>query len=91
MLEYEYTAEVYKADKRKKEGMRRVDTIEFVAKDIDTAEELGMLLAGQDDKLIIKVFKTYNEVRNAMNGKIVEEHYATPFSCSVASESYWCS
>lgn len=30
-------------------------------------------------------------VVNLMTGKVVEENINTPYSCSVASESYWCS
>lgn len=30
-------------------------------------------------------------VRNAMTGQLVEESINTPWSCSVASETYWCS
>jgi len=30
-------------------------------------------------------------VRNAMSGKLQLEEIGTPFSASVASESYWCS
>ena len=30
-------------------------------------------------------------IRNIMNGKLVEESKDTPYTCSVASETYWCS
>lgn len=30
-------------------------------------------------------------VRNLMTGDLVEESINTPWNCSVASESYWCS
>jgi hypothetical protein len=30
-------------------------------------------------------------VVNMMTGKLVEEPIDTPYACSVASESYWCS
>lgn len=30
-------------------------------------------------------------VRNAMTGQLQEESMETPYSCSVASEAYWCS
>ena len=30
------------------------------------------------------------KVRNLMTGAEVEENINTPYSCSVASESYWC-
>jgi hypothetical protein len=34
--------------------------------------------------------KLTRKVRNLMNGAEVEESINTPYSCSVASESYWC-
>ena len=91
MREQEYTLEVYKADKRKKEGRRLIEVMDVIAKSVDDAEDIAVLKYGADDKLIVEVHKTYREVRNAMNGEIVEERYDTPYSCSVASESYWCS
>lgn len=33
----------------------------------------------------------YRAVRNAMDGRLVKERKDTPFACSVASETYWCS
>ena len=30
-------------------------------------------------------------VRNIMTGEMVEENINTPYTCSVASETYWCS
>jgi heme oxygenase len=87
----EYTIEIYKADKRKKEGRKLVDRIE-----IDAAEKADVVAIAEDTvakgaKLSYEVHESYREVRNAMSGKIVKEHYLTPWSCSVASESYWCS
>lgn len=32
----------------------------------------------------------YRWVQNSMSGRWVEERIDTPYSCSVASESYWC-
>ena len=34
--------------------------------------------------------KLTRKVYNLMNGAEVEESINTPYSCSVASESYWC-
>jgi hypothetical protein len=33
----------------------------------------------------------YKLVENALTGKLVEEPIDLPFTCSVASETYWCS
>ena len=90
MREQEYTLEVYRVDKRRKKGRRLIEVVEVVAKSIDDAEDVALLKYGADDNLFVEVHKTYVDVRNAMTGKIVEERYDTPFSCSVASETYWC-
>ena len=35
--------------------------------------------------------KRTHMVRNLMTGEMVEENVNTPYTCSVASETYWCS
>ena len=94
-----YTVELYKTDKRKKTGKLLIDRSEFDAATKEQAESTETIyLEGMrsrygkgSEKLFTELHITYRDVRNAMNGKIVQEHYLTPFSCSAASESYWCS
>ena len=33
----------------------------------------------------------YHLVRNIMTNRVIEEQDGTPYACSVASETYWCS
>ena len=87
----EYTIEIYKADKRRKDGKRLLERVEIAEKSNQLAEIRAIELTGKDPKLSYVVHETYNEVRNIMSGKIVKEHYLTPYSCSVASEAYFCS
>jgi hypothetical protein len=83
----EYTLEIYKADKRTKEGVRLVEKRDFapVTKDyinsvVNQWNELGF---------IVNVFETYVTKTNMMGGKEFTERYDTPHYCSPASESYW--
>jgi hypothetical protein len=83
----EYTLEIYKSDKRTKEGRRLVDTLDFapVTKDyIDSVVEAKSKLG-----FIVEVFETFVTKTNLMGGKEFRERYDTPHFCSPASESYW--
>lgn len=87
----DYTIEIYKVDKRRKEGKKLIECVEINAPDEATADVRGRELTMHDSKLTFEVHETYRMVRNIMSGRMVREHYKTPYSCSVASESYWCS
>ncbi len=83
----EYTLEIYKADKRTKEGVRLVEKRDFapVTKDYINS------VANQWSELgfIVEVFETYVTRKNLMAGKEFQERYDTPYFCSPSSESYW--
>jgi hypothetical protein len=83
----EYTLEIYKADKRTKEGRRRVETIDFAPSTRDYIETV----VEQKRKLgfIVELFETYVTRKNLMGGKEYQERYDTPRYCSPSSESYW--
>ena len=82
----EYTLEIYKADKRTKEGRRLVEVQEFTATDagIKTLAD-----AIRESGFIVEVFATFVTARNLMTGKEFQERYDTPYFCSARSESYW--
>ena len=83
----EYTLEIYKADKRTKEGKRLVAKQDFdlVTKDyIQTVAESKRKLG-----FIVEVFETYLTKKNLMTGKEYQERYDTPYFCSPSRESYW--
>ena len=83
----EYTLELYKADKRTKEGRRLVSTVDFeaVTKDyIDT-----VVVAKQKLGFIVDLHETYVTRVNMMGGKEYQERYDTPRYCSPSSEAYW--
>ena len=83
----EYTLEIYKADKRTKEGRRLYAKQDFapVTKDYIT------VVAEQKRKsgFIVEVFETYVTRQNIMNGRDFQERYDTPYFCSPSSESYF--
>ena len=86
----EYSIEIYKSDKRMKAGKKLVDVIEIEAVNINDADEIAKeKMKGRGAKFSYELHKTYNDVRNIMSGKIVKEHYKTPYSCSVGSETYF--
>jgi hypothetical protein len=83
----EYTLEIYKSDKRTKEGRRLVEKLEFAP---STKDYIG-IVAEQKRKLglIVEVFETYVTRKSAMDGREFQERYDTPYYCSPRSESYW--
>ena len=83
----EYTLEIYKSDRRTKEGRRLVakqdfapSTDAYIKSVADNKRKLGF---------IVEVFATYVTTRNLMTKKEFQERYDTPYYCSPRSESYW--
>lgn len=83
----EYTLELYKQDKRTKEGKRLVAKEDFapVTKDYIEAVAEGKRRLG----FIVQVFETFVTRKNVMGGKEFQERYDRPYFCSPSSESYW--
>ena len=82
-----YTVEIYKTDRRVKEGQRLVEKRDFdpVTRDyIKTVVE-----AKQDLGFIVELHETFVTKTNLMGGKEFTERYDTPYYCSPSSESYW--
>lgn len=83
----QYTLELYKSDKRTKEGRRLAAVQDFAhcTKDyIETVAEAKRKLG-----FIVEVFETYVIRKNALDGREFEERYDTPYYCSPRSETYW--
>ena len=83
----EYTLEIYKSDKRTKEGRRLVAKQDFepVTKDYIDAVVKSKIKLG----FIVEVFETFVTKNNLIGGKEFQERYDTPYYCSPSSESYW--
>ena len=83
----EYTVELYKADKRTKEGRRLVSvqdyapcTRAYMQAVIESKTKLGF---------IVEASETWVTKRNMMSGKTYRERYDTPYVCSPSNETYW--
>ena len=83
----EYTVELYKADKRTKEGRRLVakedfapSTRAYIKAVIESKTKLGF---------IVEARETWVTKRNMMSGKTYQERYDTPHVCSPSNETYW--
>lgn len=83
----EYTLELYKADRRTKEGRRLVAVQDFAESTVDyiNAVAEGKRRLG----FIVEVFETWVTRKNMMGGKEYKERYDTPNYCSPSSEAYW--
>jgi len=87
-----FTLEIYKMDRRTKEGQRLVGKYDYDRADKAAMErEIAALFPTyrKRDGYIFNVVETYREVTNMITGKTILERYDTPFACSVGSESYW--
>jgi hypothetical protein len=82
-----FTLEIYKSDKRAKEGKRLVTKQDFGPSTKDYIE----VVAESKRKLgfIVEVFQTYETKQNLMTGKTYKERYDTPYFCSPSSETFW--
>ena len=83
----EYTLEIYKSDKRTKEGKRLVAKQDFAPSTVDyiSAVAEGKRRLG----FIVEVFETFVTRKNLQSGREFQERYDTPYFCSPRSESYW--
>ena len=87
-----FTLEIYKMDRRVKEGQRLVGKYDYDRADKAAMErEIAALFPTyrKRDGYIFNVVETYREVTNMMTGKTILERYDTPFACSVGSDNYW--
>jgi hypothetical protein len=87
-----YTLEIYKTDKRTKEGRRLVGKYDYDRKDKESMErEISALYPTyrKQDGYIFNVVETYVTKTNMMSGKEFQERYDTSYFCSPSSESYW--
>lgn len=87
-----FTIEIYKMDRRTKEGQRLVGKYDYDRKDRAAMErEVAALYPTykKSDGYIFNIVETMVTRTNAMTGKTFQERYDTPYYCSASSESYW--
>ena len=85
----EYTLELYKTDRRTKEGRRLVEVKDVAESTRAHIESIADSLRKLD--FIVEVFETYVIKKNSMTGKEFQERYDCPYYCSPSSETYWSS
>ena len=81
----DYTVEIYKLDRRMKEGRRLVRKVDLVDVTLDQVERMYPV----QPKYVREIHETYVTRRNLIGGAEFRERYDTPYYCSPASESYW--
>ena len=80
----DYTVEVYKLDKRVKDGKKLVSKMDYHCEDLSVIENDWPVRPGY----VRFIHETYVEKRNLMTGELYKERYDTPWSCTPASETY---
>ncbi|MFM8760890.1 MAG: hypothetical protein ACKOD7_05015 [Polynucleobacter victoriensis] len=81
----EYTVELYKVDKRYKEGKRLSIKVDLEDVTLAQVERMYPVRKGY----VREIHETYVTKKNLMGGAEFRERYDTPYFCSPASESYW--
>jgi len=81
----EYTVEVYKLDRRTKEGRRLVRKVDLTDVTLDQVERMYPV----QPKYVREIHETWVTRKNLMGGAEFKERYDTPYYCSPSSESYW--
>ena len=82
-----YTVEIYKADRRIKEGQRLIEKRDFCPVTRDYIQTVVSDKIAQG--FIVELHETFVTKTNLMGGQEFTERYDTPYFCSPASESYW--
>ena len=83
----DYTVEIYKLDRRRKDGMYLVKKVDYTDTELDAVEKIYPVQKGW----IRFIKETWVERRNLMTGLYYKERYDTPIYCSPSSETYWSS
>ena len=84
-----YTFEVYRVDRRTKDGIRMMRVFDADLKDMATAETIARDFEEKIKGTVVKVFQTFVTKTNLQSGKEFQERYDTPYFCSPSSDAYW--
>ncbi len=80
------TIELYKRDRRFKNGERLIDKVDCVNR---TEYNAVLEYAMNAEEVRYEVHDTFVTKRNLVTGQDYQERYDTPFYCSPSSETYW--
>jgi hypothetical protein len=81
----DYTVEVYKLDKRYKDGMKLSYKQDYTDMALDVIEKIHPRGPGR----IVMIHETWVLRKNMITDCWFRERYDTPYFCSPSSESYW--
>ena len=84
-----YTVEVFKADKRTKNGERQVLKQDYDTDNLSMLEHTVKHTWRASQGYRFEIHATYVTKKNMMNGQEFQERYDTPYYCSPSSETYW--
>ena len=84
-----YTVEIYKLDKRTKQGERLVSKTDYDVTEQTMLEHTVKHTYRASQGYRYEIHETYVTKHNLMGGGEFTERYDTPYFCSPASESYW--
>ena len=81
----DYTVEIWKLDRRYKEGKRIYRKIDYTDMALDVLEKIHPRRPGY----IVLIHETWVLRKNMITDCWFRERYDTPYHCSPSSESYW--
>jgi len=81
----DYTVELYRLDKRRKDGMVLVSKQDYEGVTLLQLERMYPVRP----RYVRMIKETYVESKNLMTGAMVKERYDTPYFCSPSSETFW--
>lgn len=84
-MKKDYTVELYKLDKRCKDGKKLVAKMDYHCEDLAVIENDFPVKRGY----VRFIHETYVTRVNMMTGREYQERYDTPHYCSPSSEAYW--
>jgi hypothetical protein len=82
-----YTVEIYRADKRTKQGERLVLKKDYDTDNRSTLEKSVKDSLGKNERY--EIHETYVTRSSYFGGQKFQERYDTPYYCSPSSETYW--
>ena len=82
-----YTVEIYRADRRKKEGERLVQKKDYDTDNRSMLEHTVKTTMQKGERY--EIHETFVTKKSLMNGKEFQELSDTPYYCSPSSEAYW--
>jgi hypothetical protein len=84
-----YTVEIYKTDKRTKQGERLVSKTDYDTDNLSMLEHTVKHTYRASQGFRYAIHETMVERVNMMGGARYMERYDTPRYCSPSSEAYW--